>query len=354
MAEYQPTIPPEVRIVPQQQRFQILALTGGGYRGLFTAVILEHLEAQAKRPLAEVFDLIAGTSIGGILAIGLAAGIQAKKLKETLEQNGPLIFKTPDVTINPKTWIKKVLPKSLVQIGTNLYDAEPLRNAIAGALADKRDVSLKDIQVPLLVPAVSYVNASHKMFRSAGLAGSEASADKLLDVALATSAAPTYFPAHVLGPDSLVDGGLVANAPDFVAFTDACKFLKVKPEKIHIMSIGTAGTSAAKAAGKTPKGGFGWIRGGLIELVMAAQEELALELCHAHLPARFWRIDRAPGPDMKIIRPFDEATAEASDTLRAIAADVVGKDLAQPGLKLAVRQFLEHTPQRLSAKAAQT
>jgi predicted acylesterase/phospholipase RssA len=353
MEDHRPTIPPEVSIAPEQRRFQILALTGGGYRGLFTAVILEHLEAQAKRPLAQVFDLIAGTSVGGILAIGLAAGITAKKLKETLEQNGPLIFQRPEITWHPKSW-GRAIPKSVAQAVTHLYDAEPLRNAIAGALADKRDVSLKDIQVPLLVPAVSYVNASHKMFRSAGLAGSEASADTLLDVALATSAAPTYFPAQELAGDRLVDGGLVANAPDFVAFTDACKFLKVKAEKIHIMSIGTAGTSAAKAAGKTPKGGFGWIRGGLIELVMAAQEELALELCHAHLPGRFWRIDRAPGPDMKIIRPFDEATAAASDTLRAIAADVVGKDLVQPGLKLAVRQFLEHTPLRHSAKAAQT
>jgi patatin-like phospholipase/acyl hydrolase len=62
-----------------------MCLSGGGYRGLYTATLLESLEKEAQKPLAEVFGLIAGTSIRGILAIGLAAGVPAETLRKTFE-----------------------------------------------------------------------------------------------------------------------------------------------------------------------------------------------------------------------------------------------------------------------------
>jgi len=73
--------------------FQILSLSGGGFRGLYTATLLEKLEKEADKPLSEVFDLIAGTSIGGILAIGLAAGVKASKLREAFEKMLNLFFR---------------------------------------------------------------------------------------------------------------------------------------------------------------------------------------------------------------------------------------------------------------------
>ena len=72
--------------------YQILCLSGGGYRGLYTAAILVHLEREAGNLLAQVFDLLAGTSIGGILTLGLAEGIPATALASSFEENADLIF----------------------------------------------------------------------------------------------------------------------------------------------------------------------------------------------------------------------------------------------------------------------
>ena len=72
--------------------FQILALSGGGFRGLFTSSVLTRLEEQAKRPLHECFDLISGTSAGGIIALGLAMGKKAETIQEMFLEHGEEIF----------------------------------------------------------------------------------------------------------------------------------------------------------------------------------------------------------------------------------------------------------------------
>lgn len=75
--------------------FHILALSGGGFRGLYTATVLKHLEEQLGGPLAHRFDLICGTSAGGLLALGLAAEIPAEQLQAMFEQDGVRIFNRP-------------------------------------------------------------------------------------------------------------------------------------------------------------------------------------------------------------------------------------------------------------------
>ncbi|AZO34026.1 MAG: hypothetical protein EOS76_06855 [Mesorhizobium sp.] len=80
--------------------FQILALSGGGYRGLFSTHIFSKLEEQAGRPIGECFDLIAGTSIGGIIAIGLALGKPAKEIRDVFEEKGEDIFTRGEPTRN--------------------------------------------------------------------------------------------------------------------------------------------------------------------------------------------------------------------------------------------------------------
>ena len=71
---------------------RILAIDGGGIRGVFPAAFLASLEERCERPIGEYFDLIAGTSTGGIIAIGLALGLPAKDILDLYEQKGPAIF----------------------------------------------------------------------------------------------------------------------------------------------------------------------------------------------------------------------------------------------------------------------
>lgn len=77
--------------VPSDQR-QILCLSGGGYRGLYTAIVLEALEERAGRPLAEHFDVIAGTSVGAWIAAALALRVPASKVHTAITEHGPAIF----------------------------------------------------------------------------------------------------------------------------------------------------------------------------------------------------------------------------------------------------------------------
>lgn len=72
--------------------FQILSLSGGGYLGLYTASVLAKLEEQSGRRIVDMFDLLAGTSIGGIIALGLAAGTSAAEIRDAFLENGEAIF----------------------------------------------------------------------------------------------------------------------------------------------------------------------------------------------------------------------------------------------------------------------
>ena len=76
----------------QKSRFQILALSGGGYRGLFTARILAEIERQIEAPIGTRFDLVTGTSIGGILALAIALEIPAQRMVELFQEHGEAIF----------------------------------------------------------------------------------------------------------------------------------------------------------------------------------------------------------------------------------------------------------------------
>lgn len=76
--------------------YHVLALSGGGYRALYTATILKEFEQVLGRPIASHFDLICGTSAGGLLALGLASEIPASELKSLFEDQGQQIFGTRD------------------------------------------------------------------------------------------------------------------------------------------------------------------------------------------------------------------------------------------------------------------
>ena len=90
-------------------RFQILSLIGGGIRGAFVTSLLNELEQKLGRPIAESFDLIAGTSTGGIIAAGLALGLSAEQMHDFYVRHGAQIF-TPRPPYKPKALMRAVFP----------------------------------------------------------------------------------------------------------------------------------------------------------------------------------------------------------------------------------------------------
>lgn len=259
---------------------RLLALSGGGYRGLFTARVLEHLEAASGRPVRDSFDLIAGTSIGGILAIGLAAGAPARTLRLAFERDGATIFR--------RRW-----RRAFGLFGAR-YDPGGLRATAAGLLGAGALTPFAELPAALAVVAIDERAGAPKVFRTRALSRDLCDAVPVLDVALATSAAPTFFPPHAVDGRTYVDGGLVANAPELVAASEAIRQFGARPDDLGVLAIGTAGSPRQGRATGDPGAAAWLLRHGLVELTIDAQARLAAEHLRALGPGRLLRIDATP------------------------------------------------------------
>ena len=242
---------------------RILAISGGGIFGLLPALILQEIERRTGKPAGEIFDLIAGTSTGGIIACGLAAGVPASDLVSLYKDDGASIFDasigrdvvTVDGITGPK-YSADVL-ESLLQKN---FGAKMLRG-ITGAPA-------------LLVPTTRCNRSPHALwFRSwDGLDF------PLWQVARATSAAPYYFPVAVItasdGSEHVcADGGLFANDPE--DYATACAKSLWPSDGLAVLSLGT-GSSPLVVDVKPDWGGADWMPD-LIELTMQSQEDVTAE-----------------------------------------------------------------------------
>jgi uncharacterized protein len=184
---------------------RVLAIDGGGIRGLIPALVLAEIERRTGKRIAQLVDRIAGTSTGGILACALAKPdpLPASEIAGIYEQEGPNIFN------------RSVL-KAITSVDGNLderYDSAGLVAALRRYLGDAR---LGDATVPVLLTAYDIEG------RAAVLLRSSTDGDiRMVEAAHATSAAPTYFEPVQVGPRALVDGGVFAVNPAMVAFAEA-------------------------------------------------------------------------------------------------------------------------------------
>lgn len=341
---------PAVHNAPSDQR-QILCLTGGGYRGLYTACILEALEDKAQRPLGEVFDVIAGTSVGGLIAVALALGTPAATIRQAIETHGPRIF-------DRRIRIGRLhlgLSNPLKALYRAKYPQEPFRQAIDALLPDAGERRFDAIEKPLLVAAVETQSGSPHLIRSAGLAGPAASEFAVRDALLATTAAPTFFPPHRVKDRTYVDGGLIANAPDLIAVSDAAKHLGSTLDDLRVLSIGTAGAPhEITKPGRAP-GLLSWlVARGLVQLTLSAQETLAVQQCRVLLGERYVRIDHHPEAADQAVLTLDNADTTATEALKRAATATI--DALNTTHRAAVRRLLSHTAteRRRPVQAAQS
>lgn len=233
--------------------FQILSLSGGGFLGLYTAAVLAELEERSGKRLNACFDLFTGTSIGGIIALGLAAGRSASEIRDAFIEHGPQIF--PNHPPKSKSaWLKRFA----CNVPAPLYKSGPLRETIEHIVG--AGTCMSDLTRPVAIPAVSLTKGGPKVFKTGHHERFVLDWPlKLVDVALATSAAPTYFPAHRIGDELYADGGMFANSPDMIAMHEAEMFLGVHREDIHVLSVGTTTTDFAMSSELDPNMGvWGW------------------------------------------------------------------------------------------------
>lgn len=217
---------------------RVLSIDGGGIRGIMPAVILADIEARAKQPAAELFDLIAGTSTGGIIALALtkpgADGrphYSAKDLVALYEEEGERIFKR-------SRW-QKLLP--LDNVLEERYRSEGIEKVLAEYFGDTK---ISEAVTPMFVTAYEIERRTPFFFKSHKAKTDDARDYLMADAARATSAAPTYFePARLEARDSsdyfsLIDGGVYANNPAMCAYAEA-RSLFPDADDFLVVSLGT-------------------------------------------------------------------------------------------------------------------
>jgi patatin-like phospholipase/acyl hydrolase len=200
--------------------FRILSIDGGGIRGIIPAVMMMELEKRAGQPISQMFDLIAGTSTGGILALGLTKpgpdGKPQYKAEDGLllyEQEGSVIFqKALDYRL-----------RSLFGFIAPRYPAAPLEGVLEKFFGETR---LQEALTNVLITSYEIERRIPWFFRSNRAKNLDSYDFPMRQVARATSAAPTFFsPALLANPDgkqwALIDGGIIANNPTLAAYVDA-------------------------------------------------------------------------------------------------------------------------------------
>jgi uncharacterized protein len=239
--------------------YRILSLDGGGIRGVFTATLLERLEREAGINFFDKVDLFSGTSTGGILALGLAAGLKPSECKKLYVDHGQEIFSRAPLSRFSSVVFAKYSNRSLQQRLQDIFYARGME-------------TLGDLPKKVLIPSFdlwarpddrtgSGVNSRYgvdtwkpKFFDNFEGPGSD-SDRPIVEVALSTSAAPTLFPSW----EKYIDGGVMANNPSMCAVAQALKD-GVELKDISLLSVGTGLNPKFLETGNLNWGWLRWIR----------------------------------------------------------------------------------------------
>lgn len=226
---------------------RILSIDGGGIKGALPAGFLAQVEEATGERVVDHFDLIAGTSTGGIIAIGLGLGVSASEILSLYRRDGPAIFGEPPGPGEGAGWLGRAAAWLRAAVGRRSrgvrrfvapkHDPAALRAALAGVLGERR---LGESLTRLVIPAYNADLRDVYIFKTSHHERFELDWKvQAVDVALATAAAPTYFRAHELPNGArLVDGGIWANNPVGLAVVEAVGVLGWDRSALRVLSLG--------------------------------------------------------------------------------------------------------------------
>lgn len=263
-------------------KYRVLAIDGGGIRGLVTTVLLQRIVATpGLENFLDSIDLLAGTSTGGLLALGIAARIDLGEMRDVYVKKGAKIF--------ADSWLDDLIDIGKLR-GAD-YDVKPLRRVLKGLFGD---TTLGQLQKRVLIAAFDLDNEDPvkrtwkpKLFHNfPGLKNDRAS--RARDVGLYTSAAPTYFPSV----DGYIDGGVYAGNPSMCALAQT-QDRRYEPtpllDDVLLLSLGT-GTSLQYIKGKSNDWGYAQWAKPLIALMLDGSAGVADYQCHQILGERYHRL----------------------------------------------------------------
>jgi len=265
------------------ERFQILSLDGGGLKGIFTASFLAEWEKNRGTRVVDSFDLIAGTSTGGIIALALGLGFPAEEIVA--------FYRTEAANIFPTKRFSRVR-----QLFRPKYDRDGLRRVLEKYFGDRR---LGESTKRLIIPSYSPEFRTVYLYKTAHHSRLQNDYKKsAVIVALSTAAAPTFLPAAVTSEGlGLIDGGIWANNPVMVAVTDALGYLDRPLSIVAALRIGTTNPVPSVEYYPTNAGFLKSVRP-LLDFMISAQVQSARDMAeHILGKQRYYEVNPnvAPG-----------------------------------------------------------
>lgn len=241
---------------------KILSLDGGGIKGVFTLGVLSKFEEFAGNPINKYFDLIVGTSTGGIIALGLGKGFTANELLSFYSDLGRKIFSG-----------NRFL-KSIRHFGISKYSNLELKKSLEEKFGT---TLLGESKTRLVIPSQVLENGNVHLYKTAhNERFKEDYKEKMADIALATSAAPSYLPLFRSNSGLLLlDGGTYANNPIAIAAVEAVGILKWDINDIHILSIGCTTEPLDIKLAKRFSLGLSYWAIKILDLIMKGQSSVA-------------------------------------------------------------------------------
>lgn len=260
------------------ENFYILALDGGGARGIYPACVLASVERNLGKPIKDCFDLITGTSTGAIIAGAAAAGVKMSVVVDLFDKEAPQVFRSR---------------RSGLGLVRSKYARQPFEQLVKEYLPRQR---LGEITTPLLITSSSISTGGVHVFKSKYLdeLGEQYLRDGdvlLSDAVLASCAAPSYFDPVRVGDYLLADGGLWANNPSILAVTEAVSKFKHPIEQVHILSIGTGKPLNLYRRRRFWGLATGWGRQKLVEYFLSLQSQASTNMASLLLGDRYFRLD---------------------------------------------------------------
>ena len=301
---------------PDEKPFRILSIDGGGIRGILPATMLAEIESRylGGRCVGDYFDMIAGTSTGGIIALGLSIGKTAKTILDLYEEHGDKVF--PPATYNflnlRKTW------RSIQGAQHHRYDPAKLEGPLKHIF---QSAKIGDAQRRLCIPSFDgftevnvFKTPHHRDYKMDW-------EEDMVAVAMATAAAPTYFPVYKNGQRMFADGGVWANNPVMIGLVDALVCYQLQRRQVHILSLGTGDSEIRFSEGQILHGGL-WDWANIISSAMHLQSQNATGQAGLLIGRdQLMRLNAPPSTDGK--KPIDlddfaRAHAELPDIAKAL------------------------------------
>lgn len=225
---------------------QILALDGGGLRGIFSAAALDAWEEDFDTSISDHFDLIVGTSTGGIIALALGLGMRPREILSLYIDNAERIFPGASAL----RWVRR-----------RKYPPDELRKLLEGVFGTS---ILADSKVRLAIPSYDLATDDVHLFRTPHHVDLRRDwRETVVDVAMATAAAPSYLPVANVRSHRFTDGGVWANNPTMVGIVEAVDRLGGSLGRIRVLSVGTT-AELKERDGRLDQGGlWAWRRDAL-------------------------------------------------------------------------------------------